>query len=675
MTNPLLVDAAPDRAFEPTAGDSATVVSPAPTSPGLGHRVWSKVRPHPLGAIASLYLVLLVIVGLMASSLAPYDPAAQDLSNVLSGPTADHWLGTDTLGRDLLSQLLYGIRPSLVGAVQASIVFLTLGVTIGIIAGYVGGRIDAIVGRTVDLAMSIPTIIMILVVLGVFPNNALAAMVALGVLASPGLIRVVRGSTLSVREELFVTAARVSGVRPTRIMRTHILRRTLGPILVQASLFAGMTLVFQAALSYLGLLSNGGRPTWGGMIGTASTVISRSSWPLVPPGVTIGITVLAFGLLGDALRDLSADQPAALRTARSRPAAVSVAPSTDSGSLEATPSGIAPDIAADPVLLEVRQLTISLGDELRTPLVTDVSFTVGRGETVVLVGESGCGKSLTALAIIGQLSPAVEVRSGQVVFDGTDLVAGGRRAYSTVRGRRIGYVSQHALASLDPTHTVGSHLCEIVRRHERISRSAATDRSIALLRQVKFVDPERVMASYPHELSGGMAQRVSIAVAIAGRPDLLVADEPTTALDVTLQSEILSLLRDLQDSTGLAILLITHDWGVVADIGDRAIVMYAGQVVEQAAAATAFKQPRFPYTAALLAANPSTAEVGSRLPMLPGRVPPPGSWPVGCRFADRCAFASHQCTVVALALRPAEIGSLTRCVRVETLVAEGLLPK
>ena len=661
MTNQVLVD-------------SATAIAAAPRSPGRVHRLWVKARQHPLGAVASVYLVLLVIVGLMASTLAPFDPAEQDLSNVLSGPTAEHWLGTDTLGRDLLSQLLYGIRPSLVGAVQALVVFLAVGVTIGILAGYRGGRVDAVVGRTVDLAMSIPTIIMILVVLGVFPNNALAAMIALGVLASFGLIRVVRGSTLSVREELFVIAARVSGVRPTRIMRTHILRRTLGPILVQASLFAGMALVFQAALSYLGLLSSSGHPTWGGMIGTASTVISRSSWQLVPPGVTIAVTVLAFGLLGDALRDLSADEPTTTRPTRSRANALAVEPPNDSGSLESFPSEAATGTATDPVLLDVRQLTIRLRDELRTPLVTDVSFTVRRGETVVLVGESGCGKSLTALAIIGQLPTAVEASGGSVTFEGADLIAGGPHAYASVRGRRIGYVSQHALASLDPTHTVGSHLREVVRKHEKVSRTAASDRSIELLQQVKFPDPERVMASYPHELSGGMAQRVSIAVAIAGRPDLLVADEPTTALDVTLQSEILALLRDLQASTGLAILLITHDWGVVADIGDRAVVMYAGQVVEQAAVGTAFKRPRFPYTAALLAANPSTAVVGQRLPMLPGRVPAPGAWPAGCRFADRCAFVSDECTVGALPLRPADTGSHTRCVRTETLVAEGVLP-
>ena len=208
-----------------------------------------------------------------------------------------------------------------------------------------------------------------------------------------------------------------------------------------------------------------------------------------------------------------------------------------------------------------------------------------------------------------------------------------------------------------------------------MSRRAAATRALELLEQVKFAEPERVSASYPHELSGGMAQRASIALAIAGRPRLLIADEPTTALDVTLQAEILALLRDLQRSTGLAILLITHDWGVVADTADRVIVMYAGEVVEQAAVDTAFTRPRFPYTLVLMASNPSTADRASRLPTVAGRVPLPGSWPAGCRFADRCLHRTDQCIAGPLALEFADTGSLTRCVRAASLLQEGVLPR
>jgi peptide/nickel transport system permease protein len=308
-------------------------------------------------------------------------------------------------------------------------------------------------------------------------------------------------------------------------------------------------------------------------------------------------------------------------------------------------------------------------------LVSDVTFHVRPGETVAVVGESGCGKSMTALAVLGLLPAGVRTTSGQVRFGGSDLVASGEKAYRAIRGSGIAYVSQDALGSLDPTHSVGSHLEEIIGRHEQLSASARRARAVELLHQVKLPDTDRVLAAYPHEISGGMAQRINIALGLAGRPELLIADEPTTALDVTVQAEILALLRELQDSTNMAILLITHDWGVVADLADRAVVMYAGEVVEQADVHTLFRTPRFPYTAALLAADPSTATEGARLPTLPGRVPAPGSWPTGCRFAGRCAFTRDECTAGPIPLMTVDTGSVTRCIRVDELVREGNLPR
>lgn len=627
-------------------------------------RIKNVGRCHPAGTTAGVYLLVLVVVGLSAEQIAPYPLGKQDLSDVLSGPSSAHWLGSDTLGRDLLSQLLYSITPSLVATLEALVVFLSLGVVFGIVAGFVGGAVDAAISRVVELMQSIPAIIMILVVLGVFPSSVFAAMVALGVLASAGLVRVVRGSTLAVREELFVTAARVSGVHPARIMCTHVLRRIIGPILAQASVFAGITLIFQAALSYLGLLSSSTHPTWGGMIGDASRVISRSTWPLFPPGVAISLAVLAFGALGDALRDLAADEPNTVARRRRRSSAK---PDTSHNGDELAASSC-------DALLDVRDLSVVVADR-STPLITEVSFAIEQGETVALVGESGCGKSLTALAVLGLLPPGVRLSAGAVRFGQEHLNIDEPDTYRAVRGRGIGFVSQHALGSLDPTHTVGSHLREVIRRHEPMSRKAASTRALELLGQVKFAEPERVMASYPHELSGGMAQRANIAVAIAGRPRLLIADEPTTALDVSLQAEILALLRHLQNSTGLAILLITHDWGVVADMADRVVVMYAGEVVEQAHVDTAFTRPRFPYTLALMAANPSTVDRAARLPTLAGRVPTPGSWPLGCRFAERCPHRADECVTDSLDLKVADTGSLTRCVRTSSLLDQGVLPR
>ncbi|WP_315070590.1 dipeptide/oligopeptide/nickel ABC transporter permease/ATP-binding protein [uncultured Microbacterium sp.] len=622
-------------------------------------RAW---RNQPLGVLAAAFIVTVFLLGLLASVIAPYPPAQQDLLFALSGPSAEHWLGTDTLGRDILSRLLFALIPSLGYAAVATIVFLSIGIPLGILAGYRGGRVDGVISRIAELAMSIPAIIILLVVLAVFASNPVAAMVTLGILAAPGLIRVVRGSTLVVKEESFVTAATVAGVTPGRIMGTHIIRRVLGPILVQASVFLGTALVIQAALAFLGLLApSNNQPTWGGMIGEASQVISFTAWPLIPPGVAIILMVLAFGVLGDAIRDATADD-ATLRPARRkrRAAASPTAPN---------PLGL--DTAGH--LLRVENLRVVLDSGVT--LVDDATFTVNQGEIVAVVGESGCGKSVTALATLGLLPPGLHIEGGTVEFDAVDLRAGGASAYAAVRGSGIGYVAQDALGSLDPTHTIDSHLREVVSRHKKLGAAALKARTRELLQQVQITDPDRVLKLYPFEISGGMAQRINIALALAGRPRLIIADEPTTALDVTVQSEILHLLRDLQRSTGMSVLIITHNWGVVADIADRAVVMYAGEVVEMGDVYTVFEAPSFPYTAALLAADPSTSPLGEPLTTIPGRVPAPGSWPRGCRFATRCQFAAEACTKASLPLRVVPPGSLTRCIRAEELIAEGALTR
>lgn len=642
--------------------------------------LWRTARRQPLGTAAALYLLLLVAGALLASTVAPYASDDQNLSAALSGPSGSHLLGTDALGRDIASRLLFGISPSLVNAATALAVFLAVGLPVGIVAGYRGGLLDTVLGRLVELVQALPPIILVLVVVTVFPASATAAMITLGTLGSMGLIRVVRGATFVVREELFVTAAVVAGVRPVRIMATHILRRVAGPVLVQASLFAGLALAAQAALSFLGILSSGGKPSWGGMTGDAAQTVSTSSWQLIPPGLAVLTTVLAFGLLGDAIRDLSSGEASAERPAGARRPRTGRTPRRHPEELprerHRLPSEPAFRASEDTrvAVLVADDLSVGLVDPEQTLLASHVSFSIAPGETLALVGESGCGKSITALALLGMLPGGVETISGRVLFDGQDLTAGGDRVYRTVRGRGIGYVPQDALGSLDPSHTIGQQLLEVIGCHERLPRADRYRRAQELLEQVKLSDTERVLASYPHQISGGMAQRVNIALALAGRPRLLIADEPTTALDVTVQAEILQLLRDLRHATGLSILIITHDWGVVADIADRAVVMYAGEVVERADVLTLFDRPRFPYTAALIAADPSTALPGARLPTVPGRVPPPGEWPEGCRFASRCTFVAEPCTDGPLSLTPADAGSETRCIRVHELIEEGALP-
>jgi peptide/nickel transport system permease protein len=599
-------------------------------------------RPSAIAAVA--FLVLLALASVLAPWLAPYDPHAQDLSDVLSGPTVHHVLGTDTLGRDVLSKLLFGGRRSLLSVVEGVAVVIVLGVPLGVLAGYRGGWTDQVLGRLSEVLLAIPAIIFVLVVLAVVPHNEDVAMLVFGVLGVPVMFRVVRGASLRVREDQYVSAARVSGVSHPRIMARHILPRVKGPVIVQATLFAAYALLFETALAYLGLTSDAGAPTWGGMVGEASTVIQQQRWLLIPPGAVIALTILALALVGDAARDILVERTLVPQTPKSRRGT----------------AGPVPERTERSALLAVDELTIMVG---HVPVVDGLSLSVEPGEAVGLVGESGSGKSVTALAVLRLLPPALQCSRGLICVDGLDVSRLSERAFDRLRGRTLAYVSQEPQSALDPTFTVGSQLLEVVHRHERGSRAEAKKRVHELLALVELADTERVVRARAHELSGGMAQRVAIALALAGRPKLLIADEPTTALDVTVQAEILDLLKRIQRETEMGLLLITHDWGVVADICDRTLVMYAGQIVEASASQELFDHPLHPYTVGLLSAHPALAAARASLTTMDGTVPAPGSWPEGCRFAARCRFAAPQCTAHPIAFAEKAGGRSTRCVR------------
>jgi peptide/nickel transport system permease protein len=300
-------------------------------------------------------------------------------------------------------------------------------------------------------------------------------------------------------------------------------------------------------------------------------------------------------------------------------------------------------------------------------VVMDVSFDVHPGEVLGIVGESGCGKSVTAAAIIGSLGSTGHLAGG-VFFKSQSVGTEADRDSASIRGNGIGYVSQDPMVSLDPCFRVSSQLGELVRKHDGLHGVAQRRRVIELLTLVGLPDPQDVARRYPHQLSGGMAQRVSIACALAGRPELLVADEPTTALDVTVQGEILDLLRTLQQEQGMSIILVTHDLGVVADLCDRVVVMYAGEVVETADVATLFAHPASPYTRAMLESNPIVAERGKPLRTIAGTVPAPRDWPGGCHFFERCPIRVDACALSAIPLLAVADDHEARCIRAEEVV-------
>jgi peptide/nickel transport system permease protein len=635
------------------------IADPPQGSSGLRASVQLLSR-RPLAVCAVAFLAALALVSIAAPLFAPYNPEAQDLTRVLTGPTAHNLLGTDTLGRDVLSRLIYGGRRSLLSIVEGLVVVMAIGLPLGLVAGYVGGWADRVLSRLGEMVMAIPAIVLILVVLAAVPHNEDVAMFTFGVLGTPTVMRVVRAATLQVRKDLYIKAARVSGLTHLRIVTRHVLPRVMGPIIVQASLFSAYALLFETGIAYLGLTGNPEAPTWGGMIAEASTVIEQQSWLLFPPGILIALTILALGLLGNTVRDMAVLDEVAAKPRR-----------TTTSSSTLTPVLIDHRDARPQPLIIVSDLEVVLRNRGgSTPVVDGVSFDILHGETVGLVGESGCGKSVTALALLRLLPNALETTRGRVVWGGRDVLSMPEGEFNDLRGSKFAYVSQDPQASLDPTFTVASQLIEAIRHHERVPRAAAKHRALELLRLVEFSEPQRVGSSRAHELSGGMAQRVAIALALSGHPDLLIADEPTTALDVTVQAEILALLRRLQAETRMSVLLITHNWGVVADICDRTLVMYAGQVVEESPVQTMFDVPLHPYTRGLLQSHPSLAVAHTHLKTIPGNVPSPGGWPDGCRFAPRCPHAIAKCRDEAIPLLMAQRDRATRCIRVNEILAE-----
>jgi oligopeptide/dipeptide ABC transporter ATP-binding protein len=300
---------------------------------------------------------------------------------------------------------------------------------------------------------------------------------------------------------------------------------------------------------------------------------------------------------------------------------------------------------ADPLLRLEHLRTYFYGDAGTARAVDDVSFSIGAGETVGLVGESGCGKSVTALSILRLVRPPGRIEPGsQLLFEGRDLATLDERELRRVRGARIAMVFQEPMTALNPVFTIGDQVAEVVRIHARASRREAWERAVEMLRIVGIPAPEERAREYPHQLSGGMRQRVVIAMALVMNPALVIADEPTTALDVTIQAQILELLTALQRQFGTSILLITHDLGVVAETVSRVLVMYGGEIVEEASVAELFARAHHPYTEGLLGAMPRLGQSRDRLRTIPGTVPPPTHWPAGCRFHDRCPYAWERCT-------------------------------
>jgi|tagenome__1003787_1003787.scaffolds.fasta_scaffold20952924_2 peptide/nickel transport system permease protein len=634
--------------------DAAEQVATAEPLPPTGRR---RGLPYflrrPGGLFGAAWLVFVLVASLTAALWRPYAVDEQDLANRLQGPSGAHWFGTDPLGRDILSRIFTAGSLPLLSSLLMLLVAFGIGLPLALVAAERGRRTEQVISRLTEILMALPLIILLLAVIGVIGNRLYPVMAILGVLISAAVYRVMLGVAQAVRQRLYVDAARVNGLGSLRVNLLHVLPSMATVVAVQAAQLFGIGLLINAGLAFLGFGPSEPNPSWGFMIQDASKHLFDDPWLMVPTGLMLAITVVAANELADAI---AAKGRAAPRRRRRRPLARTVAAVT----AEPSPATIG-------AVLEVRGLTISVDDG--PDLVTGVHFALRPGSVLGLVGESGCGKTMTARSLMGLLPDGVAVSGGSIRWQDRELVGLPESGLNDIRGREIAMISQEPMVALDPMFSVAYQLIQPIKRFRKVTRPVARRIAADLLRSVGIVDAERVLKSYPHQLSGGMAQRVCIALALTGEPKLLIADEPTTALDVTVQAEILSLLRSLVADTGLSVIIVSHDLGVVADLCDDVAVMYAGEVVESGAAAGVLDDPSHPYTMALLGANPHVPEgepVPLRLASIPGTVPPPGSWPTGCRFATRCQFAQEQCTVPFVPL-PAHGDGSVLCIRVDEL--------
>ncbi|MDG3041611.1 dipeptide/oligopeptide/nickel ABC transporter permease/ATP-binding protein [Roseicyclus marinus] len=603
-----------------------------------------------LGGLIVMALVVLLAILTPLLPLAP--PNVTDTGNRFLPPFSPGApLGTDHLGRDLLSRLMWGTRLSLAVGIAAAFVAATIGAAIGIVAGYYGGRTDNVIMRGVDMLMAFPYILLALAIVAALGPGLMNALIAVAAVNIPFFARNIRGITVGIAHKEFVDAARLSGMSDARIILTEILPNVVPVIVIAMSTTVGWMILETAGLSFLGLGSQPPVADLGSMLGEARAALITNPHTSIVPGLMILVIVMAINLLGDGIRD--ALDPRLKSGALNRPLpATLVAPDRQ------------PESQQNDGILTLDNLQTQFRVKHRTyRAVGGVTLSVKPGECLGIIGESGSGKSVTALSVMGLVaSPPGLVTGGSVHYRGDDLIGAPYRQLRSLRGSQIAYIFQDPLATLHPLYRIGDQLIEAIAVHHSISRAEGRKRAIDLLNAVRIPNAASRIDDYPHEMSGGMRQRVGIAMALANDPEVIIADEPTTALDVTVQAQILSLLDDLRRDRGLAIIFITHDFGVVGQLCDRVAVMYAGRIVEQGPTRAILDAPRHPYTARLMACVPELGAGKRRLEAIPGLPPPVDDLPPGCAFAPRCDRATDTCRRGDIALESAGDRAL-RCLQ------------
>ncbi|MFD8748086.1 dipeptide/oligopeptide/nickel ABC transporter permease/ATP-binding protein [Streptomyces sp. NPDC059616] len=607
-------------------------------------------RSLPVTSRIALGVLIVVVLGAVLAPLFTQDPLTT--GTPVQAPDGAHWFGTDRAGRDVFARVVHGSRYSLVIGLGATAVALIAGALLGSIAATSRRLGDESVMRTFDVVMSFPPIALAAVLVAVFGTSVPVIIFTIAFVYTPSLARVVRANVLSQYGEDYVAAEKVIGARRGYIVLRHVAVNCMAPVMVFATVMVAEAIIFEASLSFIGAGVQDPDPSWGSVLAYGRQILLAGGWwATFFPGLALLITVLALNILSEGLTDASAApgraKAAADPTGATAPDPVEAAATADidaaltrlADRINATGPAITPvpDDAAE--LLVVRDLSIRFPDRYgQIPVVDSLDFTVHEGETLGLVGESGCGKSITSLAVMGLLARNAEV-GGEILYRGRNLLELAPKERRALMGPEIAMVYQDALSSLNPSVLVGTQLKQLTSR-------GGTKTPAELLELVGLA-PERTLRSYPHELSGGQRQRVLIAMALSRDPRLLIADEPTTALDVTVQAQVVELLVELRDELGFAMVLVSHDLALVGDLSHRVAVMYAGRLAEIGATRSVLTGPTHHYSRGLLGSVVSLEAGADRLHQIRGIVPAPQGFGTGCRFASRCDAATDLCRTTA----------------------------
>ncbi|MCI0140679.1 dipeptide/oligopeptide/nickel ABC transporter permease/ATP-binding protein [Arthrobacter bambusae] len=594
---------------------------------------WLSIVRSPVGATATVLVLIVALLAIFAPLLWGAQAEAIDTAGTQQGPSAEHLLGTDALGRDVLARVLIATQLSVALAVIAVVIGVTVGTLLGTAPSVLPRWAARLVVGIVNIAVAFPGLLLALFLAAVFGVGATGAVFAIGLAMAPSFARLTQTMSAAIAGRDFISAARAAGVSRLRVLIRHVLPNIAEPLIVNATVAAGGALLAFAGLSFLGIGVQVPAYDWGKLLSEGLNRIYINPAAAFGPAVAVVVAGLAFNLLGETAASVAGGRVATGRW---------TLPPLPQPATRTVPAF--PNVSVGTILsIENLRVSYPTPNGLVHP-VRGVSFEVREGEALGVVGESGSGKSLTALAASRLIEPPGVVDADRLEFNGIQMLTAPEKTIRGLLGTSLAMVFQDPMTSFNPTRRIGSQLAEAAQEHQGMSKKDAMKRAVKQLQAVRVPAATRRAEQYPHEFSGGMRQRAMIAMGLMNRPKLIIADEPTTALDVTVQRQVLRLLERVRTDTNAAILLISHDIAVVSQSCERVLVMYAGRVVEDLPTAELYTGARHPYTRALLEVVPDLdTDREQPLGVIPGRPPAPGEVPLGCAFAARCPLATVQC--------------------------------